>query len=146
MRRNMLASILIAITSISLLLAQPNVDQGIRPLGENGTPLNFDFETGDLKDWKATGKAFAKQPTLGDTVSARRPGMKSNHQGKYWIGGYEHFKDLPTGTLTSVPFKVTHPWASFLVGGGPHDSTAVEILLVDGNKPLPGFQGWKKKI
>ena len=23
------------------------------------------------------------------------------------------------GTLTSVPFKVTHPWASFLVGGGP---------------------------
>jgi hypothetical protein len=23
------------------------------------------------------------------------------------------------GTLTSVPFKVTHRWASFLVGGGP---------------------------
>ena len=26
--------------------------------------------------------------------------------------------DEPQGTLTSVPFKVTQPWASFLVGGG----------------------------
>ena len=46
--------------------------------------------------------------------------MKSGHQGQYWIGGYEKLTDKPTGTLTSVPFKVTHPWASFLIGGGPH--------------------------
>ena len=45
--------------------------------------------------------------------------MKSQHQGQYWIGGYETHGDKPQGTLTSVPFKVTHPWASFLVGGGP---------------------------
>jgi putative membrane-bound dehydrogenase-like protein len=33
------------------------------------------------------------------------------------------------GTLTSVPFKVTHPWGSFLVGGGNHAlETCVEIV------------------
>jgi len=144
-RRILILCFSLAFTGASLLLAQPNVDQGIRPLGENGSPLNFDFETGDLKDWKATGKAFGKQPTLGDTVSARRPGMKSNHQGKFWIGGYEHFKDLPTGALTSVPFKVTHPWASFLIGGGPHDSTAVELILVDGNKTITRVSGLEEE-
>ena len=27
-------------------------------------------------------------------------------------------KDQPQGALTSFPFKVTQPWATFLVGGG----------------------------
>ena len=55
--------------------------------------------------------------------------MKSRHQGQFWIGGYEKHGDKPTGTLTSVPFKVTHPWASFLVGGGPHaKETCVELV------------------
>src|SRR5262249_39199797 len=35
------------------------------------------------------------------------------------------------GTLTSVAFKVTHPWASFLVGGGPHPNTCVELVRKD---------------
>ena len=39
--------------------------------------------------------------------------------------------DKPQGTLTSVPFKVTHPWASFLVGGGPHETTCVELVRKD---------------
>ncbi|MFO0866950.1 MAG: PVC-type heme-binding CxxCH protein [Gemmataceae bacterium] len=30
-----------------------------------------------------------------------------------------------------MPFKVTHPWASFLVGGGPHLKTCVEIVRND---------------
>ena len=55
--------------------------------------------------------------------------MQSRHQGQFWIGGYEKAGDKPTGTLTSVPFKVTHPWASFLVGGGPHtEETCVELV------------------
>ena len=57
----------------------------------------------------------------------RRDDMQSRHQGQFWIGGFEKLGDKPTGTLTSVPFKVTHPWASFLVGGGPHATeTCVE--------------------
>jgi len=108
--------------------ADPN-DVGMLPLGADGKPLNLDFETGTLKDWKAEGDAFKDQPIKGDTVHARRGDMYSRHQGQYWIGGYEKHGDKPTGTLTSVPFKVTHPWASFLVGGGPWEKeTYVEIV------------------
>ncbi|HMC90250.1 MAG TPA: PVC-type heme-binding CxxCH protein, partial [Gemmataceae bacterium] len=101
------------------------------PVGADGKPLNFDFETGTLKDWTAEGNAFAGQPIKGDTVSPRRSDMKSQHQGQYWIGTYERAGDKPQGTLTSVPFRVTHPWASFLVGGGPHVETCVELVRQD---------------
>ncbi len=102
---------------------------GMLPVGADGQPLNLDFETGTLKDWTATGDAFKGQPIKGDTVHSRRGDMQSRHQGQFWIGGYEKYGDKPTGTLTSVPFKVTHPWASVLVGGGPHaKETCVEIL------------------
>jgi putative membrane-bound dehydrogenase-like protein len=105
--------------------------EGVLPLGADGKPLNLDFETGTLKDWVAEGEAFAGQPIKGDTVHPRRGDMHSRHQGQYWIGGYEIHGDKPQGTLTSVPFKVTHPWASFLVGGGPHPTTCVELVRKD---------------
>jgi putative membrane-bound dehydrogenase-like protein len=104
-------------------------DIGVLPLGADGKPLNLDFETGTLQDWTAEGEAFKGQPIKGDTVFPRRADMRSRHQGQFWIGGYEKLGDKPTGTLTSVPFTVTHPWASFLVGGGPHTlETCVEIV------------------
>src|SRR3954471_18026031 len=105
-------------------------DVGVLPAGADGRPLNLDFETGTLKDWTAEGDAFKGQPVKGDTVNRRRNDMHSRHEGDFWIGGYEKLADKPTGTLTSVPFKVTHPWASFLVGGGPHPETCVELVDV----------------
>jgi tRNA A-37 threonylcarbamoyl transferase component Bud32 len=105
--------------------------EGVLPVGADGRPLNLDFETGTLEDWTAEGDAFKDQPIKGDTVAPRRGDMKSQHQGQYWIGGYEKSGDRPQGTLTSVPFKVTHPWASFLVGGGPHPTTCVELVRND---------------
>ncbi|HZT80056.1 MAG TPA: PVC-type heme-binding CxxCH protein, partial [Gemmataceae bacterium] len=105
--------------------------QGVLPVGKDGKPLNLDFETGTLKDWTAAGEAFQGQPIKGDTVARRRGDMKSQHQGQYWVGGYERKGDRPEGTLTSVPFKVTHPWASFLVGGGPWPETCVELVRND---------------
>ena len=110
------------------------VDVGTLPVGADGKPLNLDFETGTLKDWTAEGNAFKDQPIKGDTVSPRRGDQKSQHQGQYWIGGYEKFGDKPEGTLTSVAFKVTHPWASFLVGGGPYETTCVELVRKDTDK------------
>jgi putative membrane-bound dehydrogenase-like protein len=107
----------------------PAADPGVLPVGADGKPLNLDFETGTLKDWTLTGDAFKGQPIKDDAVKARRGDMQSRHQGQFWIGGYEKLQDKPVGTLTSVPFKVTHPWASFLVGGGPHATeTCVEIV------------------
>lgn len=105
--------------------------EGIRPRGLDGHVLNLDFESGDLRDWTPDGQAFTGQPIEGDTVVKRRNDMRSRHQGRYWIGGYEKLRDLPIGTLTSAPFTITHPWASFLVGGGPNPETRVEIIRQD---------------
>jgi putative membrane-bound dehydrogenase-like protein len=101
---------------------------GIRPLGANGAPLNLDFETGDLRDWKAEGKAWVGQPVKGDLPKARRGDMSSAHTGEFWIGGYEKVGDDPQGTLTSVPFKVTHPWAGFRFAAGAWPETRVELV------------------
>lgn len=109
---------------------------GKLPTDANGKSLNFDFETGDLKDWVVEGEAFKKQPIQGDTVAQRRGDMKSNHAGKFWIGGYEVLFDQPLGTLTSVPFIVQQPFASFLVAGGPEDSTCVDLVRKDTGKVI----------
>jgi putative membrane-bound dehydrogenase-like protein len=118
-----------ALLSLALLAPAQPADAGVLPLGSDGKPLNLDFESGTLKDWTLEGEAFKGQPVKGDLVAARRGDMKSRHQGQYWIGGYEKLTDKPVGTLTSVPFKVTHRWATFLIGGGPHEKeTCVEIV------------------
>src|SRR5437016_2123284 len=114
------------------------IPPGVRPVGKDGTPLNLDFEDGTLKDWKAEGNAFQGQPIKGDTVFPRRNDMRSNHQGNYWIGGFEKVGDDPKGTLTSATFKVTRPWASFLVAGGPWPATRVE--LVDAGTQMAFFK------
>ncbi len=109
---------------------EPTSGAGMVPVGEDGKPLNLNFETGDLKDWTATGKAFEQQPIKGG-IGTDRPlgaGKKSLHTGEYWMGGFEKLFDEPQGTLTSVAFKVTQPWASMLVGGGSHQETRVELL------------------
>jgi putative membrane-bound dehydrogenase-like protein len=136
--------LLAAILAVSLPILAADTPAGIKPAGADGTPLNLDFEDGTLKDWKATGNAFDKQPIEGDRVAKRRPDMRSNHAGRYWIGTYEIHGDKAQGTLTSVPFKVTHPWAAFLVAGGPYEETRVEIVRADNQQVIfktAGFDG-----
>ncbi|RLS58046.1 MAG: DUF1080 domain-containing protein [Planctomycetota bacterium] len=109
---------------------EPTSGPGIVPVGEDGKPLNLNFESGDLKDWTATGQAFEQQPIKGG-IGPDRPlgtGKKSLHTGEFWMGGFEKLFDEPQGTLQSVAFKVTQPWASMLVGGGSHQETRVELL------------------
>ncbi len=131
--RFLLFALVIALICSPFTRAQSNDAIGVLPAGADGKPLNLDFETGTLKDWVAEGEAFKGQPIKGDTVYPRRNDNRSQHQGDYWIGGFEKYGDKPQGTLTSVPFKVTHPWGSFLVGGGPHESTCVELWRKDTN-------------
>ena len=105
--------------------------------------ITWDFETGDLRGWTSTGEAFAFQPTYQDNPTARHRGQPSQHQGDYWIGGYEKRQqpydppgriqgDGPQGTLTSEPFIISYPGIQFLIGGGC-DITKVRVeLVVDG--------------
>ena len=67
--------------------------------------------------------------------------MRSGHAGEYWIGTFERDGDPPTGTLTSVPFRVTHPYASFLVGGGNRFETRVELSRAGESKPFYQING-----
>jgi putative membrane-bound dehydrogenase-like protein len=103
---------------------------GVVPKDSDGKELNLGFEAGNLRDWTATGDAFERQPLNVDGISQRWPGQISNKQGDYFIGGYEHALDRGKGTLTSSAFPVSHPWASFLIGGGEDSSTRAEVVLL----------------
>jgi putative membrane-bound dehydrogenase-like protein len=88
--------------------------------------LNLDFEKGTLEDWKASGDAF--ELVTGDRPVAPGPEKRVGHAGTHWVGsGFGG--SARKGTLTSTPFRVTHPYASFLISGGAFSSTRVEVVL-----------------
>ena len=118
-----LALLMCLIVTCSASLAQTTkADAGTLPIGDDGKPLNTDFETGDLRDWRVlSGNAFVGQPVKGDTIHARQANLHSNHAGEYWIGTGETREDGPRGILQSKQFTVTKPWAKFLIGGGVND-------------------------
>jgi putative membrane-bound dehydrogenase-like protein len=99
----------------------------------DGRELNLGFETGALGDWTATGDAFqiARVDAAGQQAAPRRTGQA----GTYWVtsgsGG-----SARKGTLTSAPFRITHPYASFLIAGGAFESTRVEIVRAQDDKVL----------
>ena len=95
--------------------------------------LNLDFEKGTLADWTTKGKAFVGQPIAGEIDPKRKfgEGKTAKPQGNFWLGGFEKLFDMPTGTLTSAVFQVTHPFAAFRIGGGNHKETRVELVRAD---------------
>ncbi|MDP6208935.1 MAG: dehydrogenase, partial [Roseibacillus sp.] len=110
---------------------------GIVPAGKN-----LGFEEGTLRGWKLEGEVWEGGPVKGDTVTPRRPGQASQHDGEFWVGGYERsHSDEDQGVLISEPFKVTHPWGSFLIGGGPHPETRVEIVEAAGGEVVLEARG-----
>src|SRR5262249_43409294 len=115
---------------------QGSATAGTLPTDASGRPLNLDFEKGTLHDWKAEGEAFRSQPIEGDTVALRRNDMRSRHAGRFWIGTYERGGDAPRGTLTSSPFRVTKPFASFLMGAGATPRTWVELIRRETGKTI----------
>lgn len=132
--------------SLALLGGALSASAQIKPTAADGRQLNLDFETGTLQDWTAEGDAFSRQPVRGDVVAARRSDMRSGHTGDYWIGTYENGGDEPQGTLTSVPFKVTQPFASFLIAGGSHSKTRVELVRADTRKVFFKVTGYDSEL
>ena len=124
------------------ILTPPGMPEEM-PVSGRMEDTTWDFETGNLRGWTATGNAFIYQPTYGDNPTARHRGQPSKHHGNYWIGGYEkrpkpEFKagdiqgDGPQGSLTSNPFTITTKYISFLIGGGCDIRTVRVELLVNG--------------
>ena len=111
--------------------------EGVLP-ARDGEPLNLDFERGSLEGWTASGDAFAL--VQGDLEAKGGKPRRYGHQGTHWVtsgmkGG------APTGTLESVPFRATHPYASFLVSGGAFTSTRVELLRADTREVIAAISG-----
>jgi putative membrane-bound dehydrogenase-like protein len=101
--------------------------QGFLP-EKDGRVLNLNFEDGSLTDWTATGNAFEGQPILSDPSPMHQEEMRIGSQGEYFITSGGTSNHETTGTLTSIPFEVTHPYASFMVSGGALEETRVEIV------------------
>ncbi len=95
---------------------------------KNGKPLNLNFETGTLADWSATGDAFASPIFSADPSPVHEKEMNIGFSGKHFLssGGTTSYK--LTGTLTSVPFTVSQPFAAFNVSGGALQDTRVELV------------------
>jgi hypothetical protein len=132
----------IVFAALTIHAQVPRPDFGSRPVPRPGpTAITWDFESGDLRGWEATGTAFSVQPTFGNSVSTRHPGLVINQQGNYWIGTYENHPDVdapqgavqgdaPVGTLLSAPFSTNQQFVSFLVGGGNDvNRLRVELLV-----------------
>lgn len=98
---------------------------------KDGKVLNLNFEKGTLRDWKATGDAFANPLVSQDPSPVHEKDMRIGLSGEYFVssGGTKNYKG--TGTLTSVPFTVTHPFASFKISGGALQDTRVELVRTD---------------
>jgi putative membrane-bound dehydrogenase-like protein len=108
---------------------------------KDGQPLNLNFETGTLKDWTATGTAFANPLISLDPSPIHEKDMRIGFEGTHFLssGGITNAK--LTGTLTSTPFKVTHPFAAFRVSGGALADTRVELRLAGTNQIIFNITG-----
>jgi fructan beta-fructosidase len=86
-----------------------------------------DFESPNYGQWTTTGTAFGDGPTRGTL-----PGQMavSGFKGKQLVDSF-HGGDATTGTLTSPPFKIEHPYIAFLIGGGALEGKTCMNLLVD---------------
>lgn len=103
---------------------------------KKGQPVNLNFETGTLKDWTATGDAFTSPIFGNDPSPVHEKDMHIGFSGSHFLssGGVTNAK--LTGTLTSVPFTVTQPFASFLVSGGALQDTRVELVQAGTDKVI----------
>lgn len=106
---------------------------GILPR-KNGKPLNLNFERGTLEDWTAEGDAFKSPIFNQDPSPVHAADMSIGFIGKYFVSSGGTINAKETGKLTSVPFKVTHPYAAFSVSGGALQDTRVELVLEETKK------------
>lgn len=88
--------------------------------------LLADFENGYV-GWIAEGEAFGTEPAAG-TLANQQP--VTGFRGKRLVNSFRD-GDRTQGTLTSPPFEITGGFISFLIGGGAHAETRVDLRVDD---------------
>jgi fructan beta-fructosidase len=87
--------------------------------------LIADFEGDTYGDWTTAGTAFGKGPARG-TLPNQMPvtGFLGKGLVNSYVGG-----DASTGTLTSPEFTIDRKFINFLIGGGKHPGTRIDLLV-----------------
>jgi len=84
-----------------------------------------DFEGKTYGAWKAEGQAFGAGPAKGTLPRQMRvSGMRGKGMVNTFLNG-----DRSTGSLTSPEFTIKTDTITFLIGGGQHRNTALELLV-----------------
>ena len=123
------AGAVLVLAGRSALLDLLATTTGGKPLDAASTRPNVpfqDFEKG-YGAWTVEGEAFGKEPARGTLPNQQHV---SGFQGEGLVNTYLGGDDA-TGRLVSPPFAIERRFIRFLVGGGAHRSTQVQ-LLVDG--------------
>jgi fructan beta-fructosidase len=99
---------------------------GSASASERADVLVADFE-GDTygEGWKTTGTAFGKGPAKGTLPNQM---SVTGYLGKGLVNSYLG-GDAATGTLTSPEFKIERKYLNFLIGGGKHPKTCINLLI-----------------
>lgn len=86
-----------------------------------------DFESGIYEGWTVTGEAFGASPAKG-----AYPGQQeiTGFNGAFLANSFNKGDDSK-GILTSREFKIERDFINFLLGGGMHNDTYIE-LIIDG--------------
>lgn len=87
------------------------------------------FEGDGFDSWQTTGTAFGLAPVFGKCDGVN--GEFRNYAGNS-LACSGHGGDAATGTLTSPPLRLTHPFLGFLIAGGNHPGKTAVQLLIDG--------------
>ncbi|MCT4587548.1 MAG: GH116 family glycosyl-hydrolase [Carboxylicivirga sp.] len=105
-----------------------------------------DFESGSYERWSFEGESFGVAPFKKDQLKPWQP--VSNYEGNFFLNthntrdvgsesqgsssAWSVAADAMIGTLTSQEFTIERKYINFLIGGGAHASTSIN-LVVDGN-------------
>ncbi|MHC4202409.1 MAG: glycoside hydrolase family 32 protein, partial [Planctomycetota bacterium] len=90
-----------------------------------GDILIADFEGKDYGEWEATGDCFGNSPARGTLPGQQRV---TGFKGKGLVNTFLK-RDGSTGTLTSPEFTIERKYIVFLIGGGAHRNTCMQLLV-----------------
>jgi len=94
-----------------------------------GDILLADFEGNDYGGWKTTGNAFGSRPVNRTQIQHGIRGFKGKGLIDTYVDADGRFNDDNTGTLTSPEFIIERDYITFLIGGGAHDTTCMQLLI-----------------
>ena len=84
-----------------------------------------DFESGNFDKWTIEGDAFGNAPSQGSYTGQQEV---TGFEGKHLANSF-HNGDDSRGVLISKEFMIERNYINFLIGGGMHEDTFIELII-----------------